>query len=384
MRYYIIAGEASGDMHAASLMRELKKNDTGAVVRCWGGDRMQEEGGELVMHYRDLAYMGFIEVAANIRTILKNLSFCKRDILQFQPDALILIDDPGFNLRIAKFAHKQGFKVVYYISPQVWAWKKSRVYSIRKNVDKMLVILPFEEEFYRKYDYTVDFVGHPLLDVVNRPSVFENEEDFRKTIGVTGKPIVAILPGSRKQEISRMLPVMVSVAEKHPEYEFIIAGAPSVDPEYYKQATGTGIRIIFGQTHELLRHSYAALVTSGTATLETGLFGVPQVVCYRGSAISFAIARRIVDVKFISLVNLIMDRQVVTELIQSDFNEKNLDHEFLKILEVNNRNRIKADYQLLKEKLGGPGASERAAQAICLMLQASSPKPQAASYKLQA
>jgi len=375
MRYYLIAGEASGDMHAAALMQELRKSDPDALFRCWGGDLMQAAGGELVMHYRDLAYMGFAEVAANIRTILKNMKYCRHDLVSFQPDAVILIDYPGFNLRIAEFAHKKGMKVIYYISPQVWAWKKSRVYDIRKHVDKMLVILPFEKEFYKNYQYDVEFVGHPLLDAISKPSIYPDRDSFVTANGLTGMPVISLLPGSRKQEISRMLPVMASVAKKQPGFEFIIAGAPSLSEEFYHGIAGKNLKIIFGQTYDLLRNSRAALVTSGTATLETALLGVPQVVCYKGSAISFAIARRIVDVKYISLVNLIMDKQVVTELIQSAFNAEDLENELLKILEENNRSGIKADYQLLKEKLGGPGASERAAKAIGMMLQAASSKP---------
>jgi len=369
MRYYLIAGEASGDLHASNLMHELMKTDPGAVFRCWGGDLMQAAGGELVKHYRDLAYMGFVEVAMNIRAIMRNLRFCQEDILRFKPDALVLIDYPGFNLRIADFAHRNGLKVIYYISPQVWAWKKSRVFSIRKNVDKMIVILPFEEEFYRKYDYPVEFVGHPLLDVVNSPSVYKDSAAFRSANQLSSKPIIAILPGSRKQEIKRMLPVMASLAKKFPTFEFVIAGAPSIDLSFYRKISGPGgPNILFGQTHELLRHAHAATVTSGTATLETALYGVPQVVCYQGSAVSFAIARRIVDVKFISLVNLIMDRQVVTELIQGDFNAENLENELNVILDERNRSQIISEYKLLKEKLGGEGASERAASSILKLL----------------
>jgi lipid-A-disaccharide synthase len=365
MRYYLIAGEASGDMHASNLMLELRKKDHGAVFRCWGGDQMQSAGGELVKHYRDLAYMGFIEVAANIRTVLKNLRFCKEDILKFKPDALILVDYPGFNLRIADFAHHKGLKVIYYISPQVWAWKKSRVSDIRKNVDKMLVILPFEREFYQKYDYPVEFVGHPLLDVISHHPVKQDEISFIQANNLGDMPVIALLPGSREQEIRHMLPVMVSLAEKFSAYKFVIAGAPSVDPLFYRQVSGNNPpAIIFGQTHELLRHSFAALVTSGTATLETALYGVPQVVCYKGSAISFAIARRIVDVKFISLVNLIMDRNVVNELIQGEFNAENLEKELKAILDEGNRKRMISDYQQLRDKLGGAGASERAAASI--------------------
>lgn len=365
MRYYLIAGEASGDLHASNLMLELRKADTSAVFRCWGGDLMQAAGGELVRHYRDLAFMGFIEVALNIRTITKNLKFCKEDMMRFKPDALILVDYPGFNLRIAEFAHQKGLKVIYYISPQVWAWKKSRVYSIRKNVDKMLVILPFEEDFYKKYDYRVEFVGHPLLDVVNRPSSYPGLEGFRKAHDLDGRPIIALLPGSRKQEIRRMLPMMAALAGKFPAYEFVTAGAPAIEPSFYQQIAETkGTRIIYSQTHELLRHAHAALVTSGTATLETALYGIPQVVCYSGSAVSYAIAKRIVDVKYISLVNLIMDRKVVTELIQDDFNPKNLEIELKAILEEGRRKEIIASYDILRKKLGGAGASARAAAEI--------------------
>jgi lipid-A-disaccharide synthase len=365
MRYYLIAGEASGDLHASNLMQELKKTDPGAEFRCWGGDLMQAAGGVLVRHYRDLAYMGFLEVVMNLRTIMHNLSFCKEDIIRFKPDAVILIDYPGFNLRIAEFAHQKGFKVIYYISPQVWAWKKSRVYGIRKNVDKMLVILPFEQEFYRGYDFKVDFTGHPLLDVVNRSSAYPDPGAFRAANQLGGKPIIAVLPGSRKQEIRRMLPVMVALSGRFTGYDFVVAGAPSIEPSFYRHITGIdGPAILFGQTHELLRYAHAALVTSGTATLETALFGVPQVVCYKGGSVSYAIARRIVDVKFISLVNLVMDLQVVKELIQGDFNQENLEKELKLILEESNRSRIIAEYDLLREKLGGEGASRRAAAAI--------------------
>lgn len=365
MRYYIIAGEASGDLHAANLMVELNKLDNEAVFRCWGGDLMQAAGGELVRHYRDLAFMGFLEVVVHLRTILKNLDFCRKDILKFKPDALILVDYPGFNLRIAKFAHEQGIRVIYYISPQVWAWKRSRVHQIRKYVDQMLVILPFEQAFYKQYQVDVEFVGHPLLDVVNRPSAYPDQAAFISGNKLNGKPIVALLPGSRKQEIRRMLPVMASLGQQFSDHEFVIGGAPSIDVNYYKKFTGEeGPPVIFNQTHELLRHSHAALVTSGTATLETALFNIPQVVCYQGSRISYAIARRLVKVRFISLVNLIMDREVVKELIQQDFNALRLSKELTQLLEPSNRNRILSEYQLLREKLGGEGASKKAASLI--------------------
>ncbi|MFO7614607.1 MAG: lipid-A-disaccharide synthase [Bacteroidales bacterium] len=371
MRYYLIAGEASGDLHASNLMKALKNNDPQAVFRCWGGDLMQAAGGALVMHYRDLAYMGFLEVLLHIRTILKNLSFCKKDIVQYKPDALILVDYPGFNLRMAKFAHQQGIRVIYYISPQVWAWKKSRVYQIRETVDKMLVVLPFERDFYLKYNYEVDFVGHPLLDTVAQPSVYKDRNAFITGNQLTGKPIIAVLPGSRKQEIRKMLPVMVSLADTFTDYEFVVAGAPSIEPDYYRKFAGMNkLAIMANQTHELLRYAHAALVTSGTATLETALFGVPQVVCYKGGCISYLIARQLVDVKFISLVNLIMDKPVVKELIQKDFNRSNLKTELQLILEEEQRQQMMADYNDLRQKLGGPGASNRAAEHICKFLQA--------------
>lgn len=365
MKYYIIAGEASGDLHASNLLIALKEKDPEANFRCWGGDLMKAAGGEIVKHYRELAFMGFAEVVLHLRTILHNLRFCKQDILEYQPDTLILVDYPGFNLRIAEFAHNAGFRVIYYISPQVWAWKKSRAYQIREYVDKMFVILPFEAEFYRKYNYSVEYVGHPLLDVIPRPSIYSDREDFVRQNHLTGKPIIALLPGSRKQEISRMLPVMASLIARQPDFEFVVAGAPSSDLEYYYKILGYDPPVILhNQTHELLKHAFAALVTSGTATLETALHRVPQVVCYKGGAVSYMIARRLVDIKFISLVNLIMDKQVVKELIQHDFNADNLNHELEMILNENWRRVILSEYETLAEKLGGKGASVRAAEGI--------------------
>jgi lipid-A-disaccharide synthase len=365
MKYYIIAGEASGDLHASNLMAALKGCDQNADFRCWGGDLMQNAGGEIVKHYRDLAFMGFSEVILHLGTIFGNLRFCKRDILKYNPDVVILVDYPGFNLIIAEFAHKAGFKVVYYISPQVWAWKKSRVKKIRKYVDKMLVILPFEKDFYAGCGYPVEFVGNPLLDALNMSTEYTDREDFVARNGLSGKPIVAILPGSRKQEIHRMLPVMVSMASRHPDYEFVIAGAPSMDLGYIRKLAGQDPpMILHNHTYELLTYSHAALVTSGTATLETALYRVPQVVCYKSSAMSYYIAKQLVDIKFISLVNLIMDRQVVKELIQFDFNEDNLNHELELILNENWRQVILAGYDELVGRLGGKGASKRAAGII--------------------
>lgn len=360
MKYYIIAGEASGDLHASNLMKELHVLDAEANFRCWGGDLMKAQGAELVKHYRDLAFMGFTEVVMNIRTIFKNIDFCKKDILQHQPDVLILVDYPGFNLRIAKFAKENGLKVFYYISPQIWAWKQSRVHKIKKVVDKMFVILPFEKEFYQRFDYSVDFVGHPLLDAVAAYSQQKNTLSIEST-----KPIIALLPGSRKQEIATMLPMMLSMKNHYPDYQFIIAGAPSQTKEYYQTFIGnTAVPIVFGQTYQLLQNSFAALVTSGTATLETALFSVPEVVCYKGGSISYAIAKQLVKVKYISLVNLIMDQDIVKELIQNELNETNLKLELNKLLAAATRTKMLTDYAVLKEKLGGSGASKKTAELM--------------------
>lgn len=364
MKYYIIAGEASGDLHASNLIKHLKRKDQQAEIRAWGGDLMEAQGAKIVKHYRDLAFMGFIEVLMNLRTILGNISFCKKDILKFQPDTIILVDYPGFNLRIAEWAHQIGIRIVYYISPQVWAWKKNRVHKIKKYVDEMIVILPFEKDFYAKYDYPVSYVGHPLLDAL--PEANEDSIEIRKKLGLDLKPIIALLPGSRQQEVRKMLSIMLTQLKHFPEYQFVIAGAPSLEESFYKEIIGKkNIKIIQNQTHSLLQISHAALVTSGTATLETALIGIPEVVCYKGSRISFEIAKRIVDIKFISLVNLIMDREVVKELIQQDLNEKSLKKELSKILEGQNRDKMLQSYTELKEKLGDGGASKRAAEVVC-------------------
>ncbi len=365
MKYYIIAGEASGDMHAANLMKYVRKGDPDAQFRVWGGDRMQAQGGTIVKHYRDLAFMGFVEVLSNLRTILGNIRFCKRDIVEYQPDVVILVDYPGFNLRIAKFAKNKGFKVIYYISPQVWAWKKSRVKIIKKYVDRMIVILPFEKDFYANYGMEVDFVGHPLLDALENENI-EGKAEFLRKNGLTNEPIVALLPGSRKMEVEKMLKIMLQVVPHFPGYQFAIAGVSTLPAVLYEQlVSNQRVKILTGQSHDLLYHSDAALVTSGTATLETALIGVPEVVCYKGNRISFEIARRIVDVKYISLVNLVMDRGVVTELIQQELNEKNLRLELDRIInDENNRARILKDYGELRRRLGETGASKRAADII--------------------
>ncbi|MCF8399201.1 MAG: lipid-A-disaccharide synthase [Bacteroidales bacterium] len=365
MKYYIIAGEASGDLHASNLMKEIMSLDTKAKFRVWGGDRMKAEGAEVVKHYRDLAFMGFVEVAANIRTITRNIRFCKEDILEYQPDAIILVDYPGFNLRIAEFAHKKAFKVFYYVSPQVWAWKKGRVKTIRRVVDKMMVILPFEKDFYQQYGYEVDFVGHPLLDAIADYS-FLDRQDFIRQNKLDGRPIIALLPGSRRQEISKMLKVMLKMVPIFRDYQFVIAAAPSVDQSFYDRITrDSDVKFLESQTYNLLNNAEAACVTSGTATLETALMEIPEVVCYKGNPISYQIARRIVDVKYISLVNLIADKPLLTELIQNRLNVRNLKNE-LKTLLFDNEKRqyLKSEYKMLKEKLGGEGASANAARII--------------------
>ncbi|HCA08058.1 lipid-A-disaccharide synthase [Chryseobacterium sp.] len=364
MKYYIIAGEASGDLHGSNLMKALLQKDPQAEIRFWGGDLMTAQGGTLVKHYRDLAFMGFLEVAMNLRTILNNIKFCKEDIKNNKPDVLILIDYPGFNLRIARFAKELGIKVVYYISPQLWAWKEGRVEIIKKYVDEMMVILPFEEDFYKKHGVHSHFVGHPLLDAISSLKEISSEE-FKKENGLNEKEIIALLPGSRKQEVEKMLEIMLSVRPHFKNYQFVIAGAPSLPKEFYQKYVDDNVHFVSNRTYDLLRCSKAALVTSGTATLETALLNVPEVVCYRGSKISYAIAKRLVkNIKYISLVNLIMDREVVKELIQTDLNTKNLVEELNKMIEGEKRNRVLADYSLLREKLGGKGASEKAAEVI--------------------
>lgn len=360
MKYYIIAGEASGDLHASNLMKELKVLDPNAVFRCWGGNLMRSQGGNIVKHYRDLAFMGFTEVLMNLRTIFDNIKFCKKDILEHKPDVLILVDYPGFNLRIAEFAKAEGIKVFYYISPQIWAWKQSRVHKIKQVVDKMFVILPFEKEFYQRFDYPVDFVGHPLLDAV------ANYAAQPSTLSVqTDKPIIALLPGSRKQEINTMLPIMLTLVKQYPNYQFVIAAAPSQGKEFYQTFIGgSDVQLVFDQTYQLLQKAEAALVTSGTATLETALFGVPEVVCYKGGAISYTIAKQLVKVKYISLVNLIMDEEIVKELIQNELNEKNIKQELDKLLDPETRIKMLMQYSKLKAKLAGSGASKKTAELM--------------------
>jgi len=364
MRYYIISGEASGDLHASNLVKELKKLDHQAEFRGWGGDLMAAQGVSIVKHYRELAFMGFKEVIANIGTILKNISFCKTDITDWQPDVLIFVDYPGFNMRIAEWAKKSGYKTIYYISPQIWAWKAGRALKLKRDIDKMIVILPFENEFYKKYGFDVNYVGHPLLDVI---ADFVPDKGFIENNNLQNKKIIALLPGSRKQEIAKKLPIMLGIKEQFPDFSFVIAGAPGIDQNYYQSITGSrnDLQIVYNQTYNLLSNAEAALVTSGTATLETALLEVPEVVCYLGSKFSYEIGKRLVKVKFISLVNLIMNKMIVKELIQYELTSEALADELHHLInDTLYRDRMIANYKLLKEKLGGAGASFRAAKEI--------------------
>lgn len=360
MKYYLIAGERSGDLHGANLMKGIKANDPGAQFRGWGGDMMQAEGMELVTHYKDTAFMGFLEVALNLRKIAGFLKKCKKDILAYQPDCIILIDYPGFNLRMAAFGKEKGIKTFYYISPKVWAWNQKRAWKIKKNVDRMFVIFPFEINFYQKYDFTVDYVGNPLMDAIE---AFTPDPDFKRKNHLDDtRPVIALLPGSRRQEIINMLDLMLTVQPHFAGYQFVIAGVRNLPAELYeKYAAVDNVSIVYESTYDLLSVSEAALVTSGTATLETALLGIPEVVCYKTSGFSYAIAKKLIRVPFISLVNLIMDKEVVRELIQDELNESQLVSELGAILKNGpGRETQLEDYSKLKMLVGGKGASERA------------------------
>ncbi len=361
-------------MHGSNLMGALKRRDADARFRIWGGDRMLAQGGEPVKHINELAFMGFVEVLLNLRTILSNIALCKKDLLDWKPDVLILIDYPGFNLRMAKYARAHGIKVVYYISPQIWAWKQSRVKQIRRDVDRMLVILPFEKPFYERFGVDVSYVGHPLLDALEEYTLEDSMENFLRENTLDERPIVALLPGSRRQELKASLKLMASLAPYFPNHQFVVAGVRAHPESYYSELTaGTEVTTIFGQTYRLLAHAKAALVTSGTATLETALFGVPQAVCYRAGLISYLIARQLVKVKYISLVNLVMDRSLVREMIQDDFNFKDLKQELNRLLSDEDYvDRMKEGYRSLRKVLGGRGASELAASELIEFLQANS------------
>lgn len=362
MRYYLIAGEASGDLHGANLMKALKQEDSEAEFRFYGGSKMLAEGGTLVKHYSEMAFMGFTEVLLNLRTILKNMKACKADVLNYEPDTLILIDFPGFNLKIAAYAKLKGLKVCYYISPKVWAWNQKRVLKIKRDIDKLFCILPFEVDFYKRWGMEVDYVGNPLLDEIEQ---FHFNPQFKKDNNINDKPVIALLPGSRKQEIERLLPAMLEMVPLFKEYTFVIAAAPTFSDNYYLEFIGNQpVKLVFNQTYDLLTVAHAAIVASGTATLETALFHVPQVVVYKGGTISIAIARMLVKIKFISLVNLIMDKKVVTELIQEECNPKSLFKTLSQISNEPTRTSMLEDYRELSGVMGLPGASSRTAKLV--------------------
>lgn len=367
LKLYVIAGEASGDLHAANLMKALRVEDPSIDFRFWGGDLMQEVAGKPVKHIRELAFMGFVEVVLNLRTILSNMRFCKEDILKYKPDAIVLVDYPGFNLRIAEWAKQQGIKVYYYISPQVWAWKQKRVHKIKKSVDHLFAILPFEKAFYEQFDYEVEYVGHPLLDAIEQfKDTKWDESAFRQKWNLDERPIIAILPGSRKQEVSVKLPIMLEAVKSFPQFQCLIAGAPALDASFYEPfIQETQAKIIHGQTYSILSLASMGIITSGTATLETALFEVPEVVCYKGSSISYQIAKRLVKIRFISLVNLIMDREVVKELIQNECNPLKIREE-IELIQPggSKRNAMMDEYKKLKVTLGGGGASKKVAQSL--------------------
>lgn len=367
LKLYFIAGEASGDLHGSNLMKALRKNDPTIDFRFWGGDLMEKIAGKPVKHIKELAFMGFVEVLFNLKTILRNIAICKEDILAYKPDALVLIDYPGFNMRIAAWAKKHNIKVYYYISPQIWAWKQNRVHKIKRTVDHLFAILPFEKAFYEKFDFEVEYVGHPLLDAIEqyKEETF-SEINFRQKWELGDQPIIAVLPGSRKQEVSVKLPIMLQALQDLHQYQIVIAGAPSLDVSFYEPLIANrNAKIIHGATYDVLASSEAAIVTSGTATLETALLNIPEVVCYKASPISYAIAKRLVKIKFISLVNLIMDREVVRELIQHECNATQIREELELILKGGaKRENMLADYEKMRQNLGGGGASEKVAQSL--------------------
>lgn len=367
MKYYLIAGEASGDMHGAHLMKAIKALDSTAKFRYWGGDLMEQQGGTLVKHYKNHAVMGFVDVIKNLKTIRENFRLCREDMEKYQPDATIFIDYSGFNLRMAKYAKTIGLRTFYYVAPQVWAWRKHRIKSIKKYLDRVFAILPFEVSFYQKHNYPVDYVGNPLIDIIaEKQKKLPDWKEFIRINNLSDKPIVALLPGSRKQEIKTMLPIMLQSATSFSDYQFVVAGAPALDEPFYLQHTSElPVKIVFGQTYDLLKNAKAAVVTSGTATLETALFNVPQVVCYKLGGVSFEILRRLIKIKYISLVNLIMDSEVVRELIQNDLTTDNLGKQLDLLLNSSTyRQQILSDYQEMVLKLGKGGAAMKAAQII--------------------
>ncbi len=368
MKYYIISGEPSGDLHASNMMRELLVLDNTIQFRFWGGDLMEKVSGQKpIKHIKDLAFMGFVEVAKNIRTIFKNIAFCKEDILNYKPDVLILVDYPGFNLRIADWAKQQGIRVLYYISPTIWAWKENRVEIVKRACEKMFVILPFEVAVYKKHNYNADYVGHPLLDAIEQEkSSLPDRKTFLEKNNLDDRPIIAVLPGSRKQEIERMFSIMLDTVGNFKEYQFVIAGTSNLPKEAYQMALDKNLKVVFNQTYALMHNAHAGIIKSGTSTLESALFRLPQVVCYKGGTVSYSIARMVVGdrVKYISLPNLILDKPVVKELIQTDLTAKNLTDELNKILQGEARENMLKEYDGLIKLLGNSGASKKVANLI--------------------
>jgi len=371
MKYFIIAGEQSGDLHGSNLVRELLKSDPAVEIKCWGGDMMESAGATLLMHYKKGAFMGFVTILKNLGAIAKNLDLCKLHITEFKPDVIILIDYPGFNLRIAAFAKGAGFRVFYYISPKLWAWNEKRVNKVKRYVDRMYIIFPFEVDFYRKHDIDVEYRGNPLLDETEKRILsLPEKQEIRKRLGLGEKPVVALLPGSRRHEVEQVLPRMVKIIRYFPEYQFVLAGVINLPDDLYSNIIrDLPVKLLHDKTYELLHVSEAALVTSGTATLETALFGVPQVVCYRGDFFSVIIAWAVIKVKYISLVNLILGYEGVTELLQYSLNDKKLVRELKAILpEGAKRQKVLADYKKVRDILGPPGASGRIARDMAAQL----------------
>lgn len=366
MKYFIIAGERSGDLHGSNLITAIKQADKEAEIQGWGGDYMEAAGANILMHYRDLAFMGFFEVLQNLSKILGFFKLCKKQIEEFQPDAIILIDYAGFNMRIAKWAKPKGFKLFYYISPKVWAWNQKRALKLKQTIDKLFVIFPFEVDFFKKYDYEVEFVGNPLFDAI---AAFQPNLDFLSQNKLGNSKIIALLPGSRKQEVEKMLELMVATKKQFPDYQFVIAGVGNLSKEFYERFLSDEVHLVFDQAYDLLSHAEAAMVTSGTATLETALFGVPQVVCYKMGLITYSIASMVIKVPFISLVNLIAQKEVVTELLQADLTPDNIAGEIKKVLDNSEKRKQQiVDYQRIREILGSTGASTKTGQRIVEIL----------------
>jgi lipid-A-disaccharide synthase len=367
MRFFIIAGEQSGDLHGSNLVKGLKNADKNAEIFCWGGDLMEGAGAKLLVHYKKMAFMGFVNIVKNLGAITKNLSLCKKQIIDINPDVVIFIDYPDFNIRIAEFAKNSGFRTFYYISPKLWAWREGRVKKIKKYIDRMFIIFPFEVDFYKKHGITVEYHGNPLMDETeNRIASFPAKGEIFRSLGIVEQPVIALLAGSRRHEIEYVLPAMIKVIRHFPDYRFILAGVKNIPDEFYRKVIGNApVQVVKDKTYEILHISQGALVTSGTATLETALLGIPQVVCYKGDLFSMIIAWALVDIKFISLVNLIMDYEVIKELIQFDLKEKTMLSELKAILPGGDkRDKILSDYEALKDKLGPSGASERIAREM--------------------